>query len=279
MSQSVCFRFVGSALVLISGVLTLFAPTVAQSAVVSSTSAPDFASAQYISSANFSTISNPNVLDSTTIPYAVIVQYGRASEGRDYYRFSHSGGTVHLDIDSDPQVTNFDTMIAIWDPGGNLLAVDDDGSADPGDIPGEFVGGFFNSNLSNLNLTAGDYIVSVSSFHTGFGFGGSADSTIGSRFGTPGKPRPIRLRSRTRQRVDVCGSWNCSAMAGSCDPPALQITWAAASRPSNANSKPSAWPAASSSSARAKLGRISWWERECDVGLATIPSSFERTDG
>ncbi|MFN6412001.1 MAG: hypothetical protein ACK41S_08555, partial [Planctomycetota bacterium] len=66
-------------------------------------------------------------------------------------------------------------------------------------------------------------------------------------------------------------------MAGSCDPPALRITWAAASRPSNASSKPSAWPERSSSSARAKLGRISWWERECDVGLATIPSSFERT--
>ena len=178
MSQSVCFRFVGSALVLISGVLTLFSPTVAQSAVVSSTSAPDFASAQYISRANFSTISNPNVLDSTTIPYAVIVQYGRASEGRDYYRFSHSGGTVHLDIDSDPQVTNFDTMMAIWDAGGNLLHVDDDNGGDPGDIPNVNVGGGYNSNLSNLNLTAGDYVVGVSSFYTEFGFGGSADGDV-----------------------------------------------------------------------------------------------------
>lgn len=177
MSQSVCFRFVGSALVLISGVLTLFAPTVAQSAVVSSTSAPDFASAQYISRANFSTISNPNVLDSTTIPYAVIVQYGRASEGRDYYRFSHFGGTVHLDIDSDPQVTSFDTMMAIWDAGGNLLAVSDD-SFDLGDIPDVSVGGYFNSNLSNLNLTAGDYVVGVSRYYTEFGFGGSADFDV-----------------------------------------------------------------------------------------------------
>ncbi len=68
------------------------------------------------------------------------------------------------------------------------------------------------------------------------------------RFGSPGKPKPIRLRSRTRQRVGVCGSWNCSAMAGSVVPPASRITWAAASRPSNASLKPSAWPAASSSS-------------------------------
>ena len=178
MSQSVCFRFVGSALVLISGVLTLFSPTVAQSAVVSSTSAPDFASAQYISRANFSTISNPNVLDSTTIPYAVIVQYGRASEGRDYYRFSHLGGTVHLDIDSDPQDTSFDTMMAIWDAGGNPLFVNDDGGGDPGDIPNVDVGGYYNSNLSNLNLTAGDYVVGVSSFYTEFGFGGSADGDV-----------------------------------------------------------------------------------------------------
>ena len=179
MSQSVCFRFVGSALVLISGVLTLFSPTVAQSAVVSSTSAPDFASAQYISRANFSTISNPNVLDSTTIPYAVIVQYGRASVGRDYYRFSHLGGTVHLDIDSDPQVTNFDTMMAIWDAGGNLLAVNDDRfPGDPGDIPNVRVGGYYNSNLSYLNLTAGDYVVGVSRYYTEFGFGGSADGDV-----------------------------------------------------------------------------------------------------
>jgi hypothetical protein len=145
---------------------------------VSSTSAPDFASAQYISSANFSTIFNPNVLDSTTIPYAVIVQYGRASEGRDYYRFSHTGGTVHLDIDSNPQVTNFDTMMAIWDAGGNLLAVNDDSSGDPGDIPSVNVGGSYNSNLSNLNLAAGDYVVGVSSFLTEFGFGGSANFDV-----------------------------------------------------------------------------------------------------
>jgi PEP-CTERM motif len=179
MSQSVCFRFVGSALVLISGILTLFAPTVAQSAVVSSTSAPDFASAQYISRANFSKISNPNVLDSTTIPYAVIVQYGRASVGRDYYRFSHLGGTVHLDIDSNPQVTNFDTMMAIWDAGGNLFAFNDDtDSGDPGDIPSVIIGGRYNSNLSNLNLAAGDYVVGVSRYPTVFGFGGSSNNVI-----------------------------------------------------------------------------------------------------
>jgi hypothetical protein len=118
--------------------------------------------------------SNPNVLDSMTIAHAVIVQYGRASAGRDYYRFSHAGGIVHLDIDSDPQVTNFDTHFAIWDAGGNRLYVNDDGGGDPGDIPGDAVGGYFNSNLSNLNLTAGDYVVGVSRYLTDFGSGGSA---------------------------------------------------------------------------------------------------------
>ncbi|MFY7700161.1 MAG: hypothetical protein ACOVQH_07815, partial [Burkholderiaceae bacterium] len=43
---------------------------------------------------------------------------------------------------------------------------------------------------------------------------------------------------------------------------------------SNASLKRSAWLAVSSSSVQAKLGLTSWWERECDVGLATIPSSF-----
>jgi hypothetical protein len=67
-------------------------------------------------------------------------------------------------------------MIAIWDAGGNLLAFNDDhdDNGDPGDIPGVAVGGYFNSNLSNLNLTAGDYVVGVSRYDTDFGSGGSA---------------------------------------------------------------------------------------------------------
>jgi hypothetical protein len=84
-------RSVASSTLVLSVVMSFFAPTVAQAAVVSSTSAPGFASAQYISGDNFSMSSNPNVLDSMTIPHAVIVQYGRASAGRDYYRFYHGG--------------------------------------------------------------------------------------------------------------------------------------------------------------------------------------------
>jgi len=98
-----------------------------------------------------------------------------------------------------------------------------------------------------------------------------------SRFGTPGKPTPIRLRSRTRQRVGVSGSWNCWATAGSCAPPASRPTWDAASRPSNASSKPSAWPERSSSSVPTKPGLISWWERECDHRSAKIQRLFGRT--
>jgi hypothetical protein len=40
--------------------------------------------------------------------------------------------------------------------------------------------------------------------------------------------------------------------------PRSRPTWGAASRPSNASSKPSAWPERSSSSVPTKPGRISW---------------------
>ena len=152
-------------------IATLF--TSANAAVVTSTSAPNFASAQVINASDFSFGLDPNILDSSTIAHVEIVQSGRATAGRDFYRFSHSGGTVHLDIDSAPTSTNFDTWIGIWNAGANLLADDDDGGGDPGDIAGVNVGGFYNSNISNLSLAAGDYIVGVAGYPSTFLSGGN----------------------------------------------------------------------------------------------------------
>ena len=144
----------------------------ASAAVVTSTSAPDFASAQVINASDFSMNFDPNILDSSTIPHVEIVQLGRSTEGRDFYRFSHNGGTVHLDVDSEPTITNFDSWIGIWDAVGTLLAANDDNGGDPGDIAGVSTGGVFNSNISNLTLAAGDYIIGVAGFPSDFLDGG-----------------------------------------------------------------------------------------------------------
>ncbi|MFM8174215.1 MAG: DVUA0089 family protein, partial [Pirellulaceae bacterium] len=162
------------------GFLAAFAAQVtpAQAAVISSSSAPDFASAQLIGIGDFSTAFDSNILDSTTIPHVEIIQLGRASEGRDFYRFSHNGGTVHLDVDSSPITTSFDTWIGIWDAVGNLVGEMDDNGGDPGDISGVDVGGFYNSNLSNLNLAAGDYIVGVARYDSTFSNGGIVNGEL-----------------------------------------------------------------------------------------------------
>jgi hypothetical protein len=152
----------------------LQASTYLNAAVVVSSSAPDFASAQRIANSDFSLIFDGNVLDSGTIPRVQIIQTGRATSGFDFYRFSHGGGLVHLDVDSKPISTNFDTMFGIWDGVGNILASNDDTAfGDPGDIPGVLVGGRYNSNLSNLDLPNGEYVVGVGRFFSRFVDGGS----------------------------------------------------------------------------------------------------------
>jgi len=145
----------------------------ANAAVITSTSAPNFASAQVINASDFSLSFDPNILDSSTIPHVQIVQLGRSTAGQDFYRFSHNGGTVHLDIDSSPMITNFDPWMGIWDAGGTLIADDDDGGGDPGDIAGVDVGGDYNSNLSNLSLAAGDYIIGIAAFPSTFSDAGN----------------------------------------------------------------------------------------------------------
>lgn len=151
----------------------LQASTYLNAAVVVSSSAPDFASAQRIGNSDFSLIFDGNVLDSGTIPHVQIIQTGRATSGFDFYRFSHGGGLVHLDVDSTPTTTNFDTMFGIWDGDGNILRSNDDSSGDPGDIPDVLVGGVFNSNLSYLDLPNGEYVVGVGRYFSQFDNGGS----------------------------------------------------------------------------------------------------------
>ena len=141
--------------ILFSAVALVALAATTSAAPVLSTSAGTFAGAQVISAASFTTNANANILDSTTIAHAEILQSGRATEGYDFYRFCTAGGTVHLDID-DPY--NYDVQMGIWNAAGTLIASNDDGDDGGVDPGGSDV---FQSNISNLNLAAGDYVVGV----------------------------------------------------------------------------------------------------------------------
>jgi hypothetical protein len=126
---------------------------------VFSTSASSFVGAQNVNG-NFTLNALDNVFASTTIPHVEIIQIGQVTAGYDFYWFTHNGGTVHVDIDGP---TNFDTEIGIWDAAGTLLDNNDDCvCTDPGTTVNT------NSLLQNLNLVAGDYIVGVAMYNSGF---------------------------------------------------------------------------------------------------------------
>lgn len=145
-------------------ITALLISTAVQAAPVASTSASTFATAQNVNG-NFTLNSLVNVQDSTTISHVEITQSGRSSVGFDYYRFSHGGGTVHLDMDGP---SNFDMEIGIWNLAGVLFASNDDNGGDLGSDSG------LNSAIFNLALTADDYVVGVCRFNCAF----ASNSTI-----------------------------------------------------------------------------------------------------
>ena len=125
-----------------------------------STSAGTFAGAQVIGAGSFTLNALANVQNSTTVAHVEISQVGRTTAGYDFYRFNTSGGTAHLDLDGP---SNFiDNEIGIWNDVGTLISSNDDDGTDPGD---DFTG---NAGLFNLNLAAGDYVVGVAAYNSGF---------------------------------------------------------------------------------------------------------------
>lgn len=146
---------------LVACLAALLATAAANASPIVSTSAGTFAGAQNLNG-NFSTNNLANVLDSTTIPHVEISQLGRPGSGFDFYRFSHAGGTVHLDIDDPTGGFLFDVEIGIWDAAGNIIAANDDNGFDTEDST------FLNSAIYGLNLAAGDYVVGVAAFNSGF---------------------------------------------------------------------------------------------------------------
>lgn len=156
-----------------------------------------FATAQIIPDSAFTLNFDPNiglnagaafVNTSTTIPHAtVLLNIGGTTP--DFFRFTHLGGQIILDIDSSPVVTNHDAFISLFNSAGQELAFSDDNGGDPGDIPGVIIGGAFNSRIQSIQ-PAGDFVVSVQ------GFGGAPQQTATlniSAFAPQQIPEPTTL--------------------------------------------------------------------------------------
>ena len=110
-----------------------------------------YLTAQALAPALFTPNTNPNV--AVPDPTATVLGYGNGADV-DFYSFSVAGlGEVTLDIDG----AGFDSIIALFDGGGSLIAQNDDGGFfDPGSSSA------FDSALSFVLPTAGTYFVAVS---------------------------------------------------------------------------------------------------------------------
>jgi hypothetical protein len=113
------------------------------------------ATAQAIPSAAFTAPPPANVFGA--LPTATITGRNGGNDV-DFFSFQANAGTVYVDIDNDP--FSFDSILALFDSSGTLLAFgDDSGPEDPGTAFG------FDSFIGVYTLTApGTYYVTVSEF-------------------------------------------------------------------------------------------------------------------
>ena len=120
-----------------------------------------------------------NVATSLTVAGNV----GTADQGDndlDFYSFTVTeAGTFYFDIDGGIVTgTSVDTQLSLFNAAGQLIAMDDDTTADPGsaDFEDSFIGGIF--------LEAGTYQVAVTSFNNepnSFPGGGTSGLSLGGR--------------------------------------------------------------------------------------------------
>jgi hypothetical protein len=166
--------------ILAAAALGLWAPGMARASLIAESEPNDPAGSAQILNGSFSLDFHADINDnansntSLTIPHVSIRASGDGTY--DFYRFSTSGGTIILDIDttSDGGVgSNHDTEIGLWDAGGVLVASNDDADfLDQGSTPG--TGGCANLRCNSFIQTsqsAGDYFVGVCRFNCTFGAG------------------------------------------------------------------------------------------------------------
>jgi hypothetical protein len=146
-----------------------FAALTAQAAPVTSTFASSFATAQVINASSFTTNSVSTVTNSTGQAHVEISRSSASSNAYDYYKFTTTGGSISLDMDS-----GFDNEIGLWNAAGTLLGAVDDNDYDGG-------GNVYDAAIMNLNLAAGTYVVGVCRYSCNFGDGGFiSGSGVGS---------------------------------------------------------------------------------------------------
>jgi hypothetical protein len=118
------------------------------------------AAAQVIPASAFTTPVPGTVFNPPGFPTATISGLGGSDDATDvdFYAFMANGGDVYFDIDDDPFTV--DTILALFDSSGALLAFDDDSF---GEDPGTEVG--FDSFLGVFTLPGpGTYYIAVSQF-------------------------------------------------------------------------------------------------------------------
>ncbi|HUR55183.1 MAG TPA: pre-peptidase C-terminal domain-containing protein, partial [Gemmataceae bacterium] len=121
--------------------------------------------AQSLDGATFTVASDPFVTQSFTIPHITVLGTGDGTF--DYYSFTAGAGDRGIfDIDFE----NFDSMLFLYGPSGNLLAVSDDNGGDPGS------GSFFASYIDYTFAAAGTYTIAVAQFYS-YDVGGGVDGT------------------------------------------------------------------------------------------------------
>jgi hypothetical protein len=117
------------------------------------------ATAQGIPSSAFTTPVPATVFDPPGYPTATVSGLGAGGTNDvDFYAFNANGGNAYFDIDDNP--TTFDTILALFDSSGTLIAINDDSF--PADLPGSLSSG--DSFLGVLMLGPGTYYLAVSAF-------------------------------------------------------------------------------------------------------------------
>lgn len=81
--------------------------------------------------ADFDLTADPNIYNSTKIPHVSIQSTNDGFEDVDWYSFSASAGDAII-LDIDFGMPSVDTMLALFDSSGNLLAFNDDSGFDAG---------------------------------------------------------------------------------------------------------------------------------------------------
>ncbi len=107
---------------------------------------------------DFDLSSDVEIFNSTTIPHVSILSTNDAFADVDWYSFTGAVGAT-LDMDIDHAMFSFDPILSLFDAGGFVLAVNDDGyMGDPGSVHD------YDSYIGLILPYSGTYYAAVSNY-------------------------------------------------------------------------------------------------------------------